>query len=83
MKNKLTENMRRFGTKNLHETSDESANKGFAEFLKREYYDAGTKSAQAIAYEFMMDTDSRMAPAYVKNIFAKHLDIELTIRLAK
>ncbi len=80
MKNKLTENMRRFGTKNLHETSDESANKGFAEFLKREYYDAGMKTAQSIAYEFMMDTDSRVAPSYVKNIFSKELGIEIPLR---
>tara|TARA_R100000951_G_C2503164_1_gene138025 strand:+ start:16 stop:261 length:246 start_codon:yes stop_codon:yes gene_type:complete len=81
MKNKLTENMRRFGTKNLHETSDESANKGFAEFLKREYYHPEhLKTAQSIAYEFMMDTDSRVAPSYVKNIFSKELGIEIPLR---
>jgi len=80
MKNILQENMKRFSTKNLHETSDESANKGFAEFLKREYHDAGSKTAQSIAYEFMMDTDSRVAPSYVKNIFSKELGIEIPLR---
>lgn len=79
-RNILAENMRRFGTKNLNETSDESANERFAQFLKQEYYNEGWKTAQAIAYEFMMDTDSRIHPAYVKNIFAKYLDIKLPIR---
>ena len=79
MKNILQENMRRFATKNLHETSDESANKLFAQFLKREYYDAGAKTAQSIAYEFMMDTDSRVAPSYIVNIF-KEVNIDIPIR---
>jgi len=80
MKNILQENMKRFGTKNLHETNDESANNLFAHFLKREYYDAGDKSALAIAYGFMLDTDSKVAPSYVKNIFKTELGIDIPIK---
>lgn len=64
--------------------NDEGANKRFAEFLKKEYYDGAPESvtvtATAIAYNYMMDFDSRINPIFVKGIFKDYLNIDLPIR---
>ena len=77
MKNLLKENMRRFGTKNLHE--NEESDKRFAEYVYKSYLEDAVQefSAAGVAYAIMLDTDSKILPAYIKHIMKKYYDINL------
>jgi hypothetical protein len=77
-KNILAENMRRFRTKNLVTESEES-DKKFAEYIFKSYLEDAKQSftAAGVAYTIMMDTDSRIPPAYIKNIIKKYYNIDL------
>ena len=73
----LAENMRRFNTKNLHE--NEESDKRFAEYVYKSYLEDAnqTFTAAGVAYAIMLDTDSKILPAYIKHIMKKYYDINL------
>ena len=73
----LAENMRRFNTKNLHE--NEESDKRFAEYVYKSYLEDAVQefSAAGVAYAIMLDTDSKILPAYIKHIIKKYYDINL------
>lgn len=77
LKNILAENMRRFNTKNLHE--NEESDKRFAEYVYKSYLEDAVQefSAAGVAYAIMLDTDSKILPAYIKHIMKKYYDINL------
>ena len=73
----LAENMHRFKTKNLNE-NDES-DKRFAEYVYKSYLEDAnqTFTAAGVAYAIMLDSDSKILPAYIKHVMKKYYNMDL------
>lgn len=85
LKNLLAENMHRFGTKNLTKNQltklneNEESDKLFAEYVYKSYLEDAKQefSAAGVAYAIMLDTDSKILPAYIKHIMKKYYNLNL------
>jgi hypothetical protein len=64
--------------KNILKESEESDQR-FAEYIYKSYLEDSpqTFSAAGLAYAIMMDTDSKVPPAYIKSIMKKYYNINL------
>jgi hypothetical protein len=64
--------------KNILAESEES-DKRFAEYVYKSYLEDANQSysAAGVAYMIMMDTDSKIPPAYIKNVMKKYYNMDL------
>ena len=64
--------------KNILKENEES-DKRFAEYVYKSYLEDAnqTFSAAGVAYAIMMDTDSKIPPAYIKNVMKKYYNMDL------
>jgi hypothetical protein len=64
--------------KNLLSENEES-DKRFAEYVYKSYLEDANQSysAAGVAYMIMMDSDSKIPPAYIKNVMKKYYNMDL------
>jgi|688.fasta_scaffold478126_2 hypothetical protein len=64
--------------KNILKENEES-DKRFAEYVYKSYLEDANQSysAAGVAYMIMMDTDSKIPPAYIKNVMKKYYNMDL------
>jgi len=64
--------------KNILAESEES-DKRFAEYIYKSYLEDANQSysAAGVAYMIMMDSDSKIPPAYIKNVMKKYYNMDL------
>jgi hypothetical protein len=58
---------------------NEESDKRFAEYVYKSYLEDANQSysAPGVAYMIMMDTDSKIPPAYIKNVMKKYYNMDL------
>ena len=64
--------------KNILKENEES-DKRFAEYVYKSYLEDANQSysAAGVAYMIMMDTDSKILPAYIKHVMKKYYNMNL------